>query len=70
MKKYEPQSLVKISRYQNYFPALPDYMKQDMFKNSVTVFTQHKRVFLVLAVKEFLYVVRQGVISSYRIPAL
>ncbi len=32
MKRYEPQSLVKISRYRNYFPTLPNDMRQDIYK--------------------------------------
>lgn len=32
MKKYEPQSLVKISRYRNFFPTLPNDIQQDIYK--------------------------------------
>ena len=32
MKKYEPEKLVKISRYQNYFPTLDDDIKADVYK--------------------------------------
>ncbi len=32
MKKYESHSLVKISRYRNFFPTLPDDIKQDIYK--------------------------------------
>ena len=32
MKKYEPEKLVKISRYQNYFPTLDDEIKADVYK--------------------------------------
>lgn len=32
MKKYEPQLLVKISRYRNYFPTLPNDIQQDIYK--------------------------------------
>ena len=31
MKKYEPEALVAISRYQNYFPTLPKDIRQDVY---------------------------------------
>ncbi len=31
MKKYEPAEMVAISRYQNFFPTLPEDIKQDIY---------------------------------------
>ena len=31
MKKYEPKQLVAISRYQNYFPSLPEEIREEVY---------------------------------------
>ena len=31
MKAYEPTKLVAISRYQNYFPSLPEESREDVY---------------------------------------
>ncbi len=31
MKKYEPEMMVAVSRYQNYFPTLPEAIRQDTY---------------------------------------
>ncbi len=31
MKKYIPEKMVSISRYRNYFPTLPEEIKQDIY---------------------------------------
>ena len=31
MKKYEPKALVAVSRYQNYFPSLPEQLQRDVY---------------------------------------
>ena len=31
MKAYEPTKLVAISRYQNYFPSLPEEIREDVY---------------------------------------
>ena len=31
MKKYEPKQLVAISRYQNYFPSLPEEIRGKVY---------------------------------------
>jgi hypothetical protein len=31
MKKYEPKQLVAISRYQNYFPSLPEEIREEAY---------------------------------------
>jgi len=31
MKKYEPKTLVAVSRYQNYFPSLPEQLQRDVY---------------------------------------
>ncbi len=31
MKTYEPEAMVAISRYQNYFPTLPKEIRQDVY---------------------------------------
>ncbi len=32
MKKYEPEALVKISRYQNYFPTLVPELQRNVYR--------------------------------------
>ena len=43
MKKYEPHSLVKISRYRNFFPTLPDDIKQDIYKRIEELIREEER---------------------------
>lgn len=42
MKKYEPKAMVAISRYQNYFPALPADVQQDIYGRMNELFVEEK----------------------------
>ena len=42
MKKYEPESLVNISRYQKYFPTLPEKIQQDIYRQMERLIEEEK----------------------------
>ena len=42
MRSYKPEKLVKISRYQNYFPTLPKDIQQDIYKRMNEVLEEEK----------------------------
>lgn len=42
MKKYEPESLVNISRYQKYFPTLPEEIQQDIYRQMERLIEEEK----------------------------
>lgn len=42
MKKYEPESLVKINRYQKYFPTLPEEIQQDIYRQMERLIEEEK----------------------------
>lgn len=43
MKKYEAKALVKISRYQNYFPTLEESIKEDVYKRMEELLVEEKK---------------------------
>lgn len=43
MKKYEPKKLVKISRYQNYFPTLSSDIQNDVYKRINELIEEEKQ---------------------------
>lgn len=42
MRSYKPEKLVKISRYQNYFPTLPKDIQQDIYQRMNEVLEEEK----------------------------
>ena len=42
-KKYEPQALVKISRYQNYFPTLPNDIQNGIYNRMAELIEEEKQ---------------------------
>jgi len=42
MKKYLPEEMVKISRYQNYFPSLPEDLKNDIYSRMRELIEEEK----------------------------
>ena len=44
MKKYEPKQLVAISRYQNYFPSLPEESREDVYARISELIEEEKPI--------------------------
>ncbi len=44
MKKYEPEALVAISRYQNWFPTLPKDIRQDVYDRMRELLKKYPKV--------------------------
>ena len=42
MKKYEPEALVKISRYQNYFPTLVPELQRNVYRRMKYLIEEEK----------------------------
>ena len=42
-EKYEPQALVKISRYQNYFPTLPNDIQNGIYNRMAELIEEEKQ---------------------------
>lgn len=42
MKRYEPEDMVAVSRYQNYFPTLPLAVQQDVYVRMRTLLEEEK----------------------------
>lgn len=42
MKEYRPEQLVAISRYQNYFPTLPDEIREDVYRRMEALIKEEK----------------------------
>ena len=43
MRKYIPKEMVAISRYQNYFPTLPDEVQQDVYSRMEELLIEEKK---------------------------
>ena len=41
-KKYIPEKMVKVSRYSNYIPTLPDDMKRDIYARMQKLIEEEK----------------------------
>ena len=44
MKNYEPKQLVAISRYQNYFPSLPEESREDVYARISELIEEEKPI--------------------------
>lgn len=42
IKKYDPQKMVTISRYQKYFPSLPQEVRKDVYRRMSELLTEEK----------------------------
>ena len=42
MKRYEPEDMVAVSRYRNYFPTLPLAVQQDVYVRMRTLLEEEK----------------------------
>ena len=42
MKPYTPEALVRVSRYQNYFPTLPENVKHDIYARMNVLISKEK----------------------------
>ena len=42
MKPYKPETLVRISRYQNNFPTLPKDIQQDIYQRMTEMLEEEK----------------------------
>ena len=42
MKPYTPEALVRVSRYQNYFPTLPENVKHDIYARMIVLIFEEK----------------------------
>ncbi len=43
MKKYEPEKLVAVSRYQNFFPTLPEDIKKDIYARMAVLIKEEQK---------------------------
>ena len=43
MKKYDPEAMVAISRYRNYFPTLPKDIRQEVYARMWELLEEEKQ---------------------------
>lgn len=43
MKKYDPEAMVAISRYRNYFPTLPKDIRQEVYARMRELLEEEKQ---------------------------